>query len=78
MSTQQKDWISKWLPLIFAIGANVVTIAYGYGQLTQRIEPIERHVAEAAQTSVTRHEFNDLKSRLDRMESKLDRLLERP
>jgi hypothetical protein len=88
MSTQQRDWLSKWLPLVIAIGGNLVTVAYGYGQLVQRIAPLEKHTAESFSLYVTRQEFNqrtltrdaeltDLKARLDRMEQKLDRLLER-
>jgi hypothetical protein len=88
MSTPQKDWLSKWLPLIFAIGGNIVTVAYGYGQLVQRIAPLEKHSTEALSIFVTRNEYSqrnvtrdsemgDLKARLDRMEQKLDRLLER-
>jgi hypothetical protein len=93
MSNAQKDWLSKWLPLIVAVGANFITVAYGYGKLEQRVAPIEAHVAEQshdrlAMLFVTRNEFNTRTTQRDRemeaqsawltrIEAKLDRVLER-
>jgi hypothetical protein len=93
MSTAQKDWLSKWLPLIVAVGANFVTIAYGYGKLEQRVAPIETYVAtqtheKMATLFVTRAEFVTRTAQRDRemetqaawlarIEAKLDRVLER-
>lgn len=93
MSTAQRDWLSKWLPLVVAIGANVVTIAYSYGKLEQRLTPIEEYVRtytheRASASFVTRPEFTNQKSVRDRevdelkqtlreINAKLDRLIER-
>lgn len=93
MSASQKDWISKWLPLIFAVGANIVTVAYGYGKLEQRLDPIERYVQtytheRAVQSFVTRSEFTQRTATRDRemdelraqyrdIIARLDRVIER-
>jgi hypothetical protein len=93
MSATQKDWISKWLPLIFAVGANIVTVAYGYGKLEQRLDPIERYVQtytheRAVQSFVTRTEFtqqittrdremNELRAQYRDIIARLDRMIER-
>lgn len=88
MSTSQRDTVLRWLPIAITILTNFGLVAYGYGQLNQRVVPLEKHAAEAITTFVSRNEFNqrvatrdremgDLKDRLDRMDAKLDRLLER-
>lgn len=93
MSIAQKDWLSKWLPLVVAIGANVATIAYGYGRLEQRLAPIEIFVREnsfekhvqaftprsefATQKQVRDREVDELKQTLREINAKLDRLIER-
>lgn len=88
MSTTQRDSLLRWLPLAVTILTNLILVAYGYGQLNQRVVPLERHAAETPSAFVSRNEFNqrvatrdremaDLKERLDRMDAKLDRLLER-
>lgn len=88
MSTTQRDSILRWLPIAVTILTNLILVAYGYGQLNQRVTPLEKHMSEAAMSFVTRNEFNqrnqtrdremnDLKDRLERMDGKLDRLLER-
>jgi len=84
MSNTQRDSILRWLPLAATIMTNLILVAYGYGQLNQRISPLEKHMED----SPTRNEFNqrnatrdreieDLKDRIVRMDGKLDRLLER-
>ena len=93
MSTAQKDWISRWLPLLVAIAANIITIAYSYGKLEQRLTPIEEYTRvytyeRAAANFVTRVEFvaaaahndketDELKQALREINQKLDRLVER-
>ena len=88
MSTTQRDSILRWLPIAVTIMTNLVLVAYGYGQLNQRVTPLEKHMSDAQTTFVTRNEFsqrvssrdremNDLKDRLERIDVKLDRLLER-
>lgn len=85
MSTHQKEWLSKWLPLIFTVASNLVIVAYGYGQLHQRIIPLEQHMLydtteKAMQLFVTRQEFAQRTETRDRelkeIGAKLDRLIE--
>lgn len=93
MSAAQKEWISKWLPLVIAIASNLILVAYGYGKLEQRLGPLETHVAtdtteHALNMFVTRVEFTqqnlsrdkelaELRIGIREMNAKLDRLLER-
>lgn len=93
MSDQTKDWLSKWAPLLFAIATNISVVAYGYGKMAQRIEPLEEHAAlhtteKAISLFVTRSEFSmsnmardrelaDIKAGLAAANDKLDRLIER-
>jgi hypothetical protein len=84
MSNTQRDSILRWLPIAVTILTNLIIVAYGYGQINQRIVPLEKYIEDAP----TRNEFNqrnatrdreieDLKDRIVRMDAKLDRLLER-
>lgn len=93
MSTQQKDWVSKWLPLIVSIMTSVGTVAYAYGRLEQRLAPMEAFMRENsferhaqvftprtefhAQKSTRDRELDELKGTLREINSKLDRLIER-
>jgi hypothetical protein len=88
MSNVQKDWLSKWAPLVVAIITNLILVAYSYGKLEQRLAPIEKHQDRSSTDFVTRNEFTqrtetrdremaDLKQSLRDMNVKLDRLLER-
>lgn len=93
MSDQTKDWLSKWSPLLFAIATNISVVAYGYGKMAQKIEPLEEHASlhtteKAISLFVTRSEFAmsnmardrelaDIKAGLASANDKLDRLIER-
>jgi hypothetical protein len=93
MSDQTKDWLSKWAPLLFAIATNISVVAYGYGKMAQKIEPLEEHASihtteKAISLFVTRSEFAmsnmardrelaDIKAGLASANDKLDRLIER-
>jgi hypothetical protein len=93
MSTTQKDWLSRWLPLVVAIAANVITIAYSYGKLEQRLVPIETHTGtftheRFTKNFITREQFDlqkasrdrevdEVRSALREINHKLDRLIER-
>lgn len=93
MSDQTKDWLSKWAPLLFAIATNISVVAYGYGKMAQKIEPLEEHATlhtteKAISLFVTRSEFAmsnmardrelaDIKAGLASANDKLDRLIER-
>jgi hypothetical protein len=93
MSDQTKDWLSKWAPLLFAIATNISVVAYGYGKMGQRIDPLEEHASthtteKAISLFVTRSEFamsniardrelSDIKTSLISANDKLDRLIER-
>jgi hypothetical protein len=93
MSTSQRDWISKWTPLLFSITVNVIWVGYTYGRYEQRMIPVESHIMsetheKLSEKFVLRNEFNlrttqrdrelaTLGERLLRIEDKLDRLLER-
>lgn len=62
MSDRTKDWLSKWAPLLFAIFTNVAVVAYGYGKMSQRLEPLEDYAAthtteRAIGMFITRSEF---------------------
>jgi len=88
MSTPQRDWVSKWAPLVVALATNCALVAYGYGQLNQRLVPLERHESKAFETFVTRAEFSQrsttrdvelaqLHQLLRDLNAKMDRLLEK-
>lgn len=88
MSNVQKDWLSKWAPLVVAIVTNLILVAYSYGKLEQRLGPIEKHIDRSSTDFVTRNEFiqrtdtrdremADLKQAIRDIDAKLDRLLER-
>ena len=84
MSNVQKEWWSKWAPLAVAIVTNLILVAYSYGKLEQRLNPLEKHQENAisryefTQSTTTRdRELQDVKSALRDMDAKLDRLLER-
>ena len=93
MSDRTKDWLSKWAPLLFAIFTNVAVVAYGYGKMSQRLEPLEEfatsHTTEKnISLFITRSEFimnnnardrelADIKAGLAAANDKLDRLIER-
>lgn len=92
MSTSQRDFLSKWMPLLVAVATNGILVAYGYGKLEQRLSPIEAHVLSdtterAMAFFVTRQEFGqrndtrdrelaDVKTSLREINAKLDRILE--
>ena len=93
MTTPAKENFAKWAPLLVALAGNIAIVAYGYGKLEQRLSPVELQLAalahdKLAQHYVTRQEFalrtnqrdremNTQNEWLQRIESKLDRLLER-
>lgn len=93
MSDRTKDWLSKWAPLMFALFTNVAVVAYGYGKMSQRLEPLEDYAAthtteKAIGMFITRSEFvmnnnardrelADIKAGLTAANDKLDRLIER-
>jgi hypothetical protein len=88
MSSAQREWITGWAPMILTIIANLVLVAYGYGQLQQRLTPIEKHAAESESVYVRRVEYvqkttdrdremRDLKDDLRAISDKLDRIIER-
>ena len=93
MSAGQKDFLSRWLPLLVAIISSVATIAISYGKLEQRLAPIEEFVRENtfekhvqvltprsefnAQKQVRDREVDELKIALREINQKLDRLIER-
>jgi hypothetical protein len=93
MSQVQKDMLARWAPLLVALVTNLIVVAYGYGKLEQRLSPIEGQLAglqhdKLAGIYVTRVEFQMRTTQRDRemanhaewmgrIESKLDRLLER-
>ena len=93
ISHEQKDFLSKWAPLVVALITNAVVVAYGYGKLEQRMAPIEIQLSALAHDKlsvnyVTRSEFTMRTQQrdremerqsewLNRIEAKLDRVLER-
>ena len=88
MSTQQRELIHNWLPLVLAIFTNIALVAYGYGQLRQSIAPLEKHAEAAAGAFVSRQEWGtanqyterrigEVREDLRRIDEKLDRLLAR-
>jgi hypothetical protein len=92
MSTTQREWFSRWMPLLVAIATNGILVAYGYGKLEQKLAPLEAHVftdttERAMALFVTRQEFGqrndtrdrelaDVKASLREINAKIDRLLE--
>ena len=92
MSTNQREWFSRWMPLLVALATNGILVAYGYGKLEQRLAPLEAHVLSdtterAMALFVTRQEFSqrtetrdrelaDVKASLREINAKIDRLLE--
>ncbi len=87
MSSSQRDSILRWLPIAVTILTNLILVAYGYGQLNQRVLPLEKHAADALSTFIPRTEYaqristrdremDELRGRLEKIDTKLDRLLE--
>ena len=88
MSTTQRENVLRWLPTLITIVINLIFVGYVYGKMEQRIVPIEKHVDAAQVSFVSRaewtvsrqsrdREISDLNTRLERIENKLDRALER-
>lgn len=93
MSDQTKDWLSKWSPLLFAIATNISVVAYGYGKMAQKIEPLEEHATlhtteKAISLFVTRSEFAmsnmardrelaDIKATVKEMKDEVNRKLDK-
>ena len=62
MSASQKDFLSKWGPLILSIFANLAIVAYSYGKAEARLIHIENQVAAVSREKlvaylVTRNEY---------------------
>lgn len=87
MSASQKEALTYWMPLVVTLFTNIALVAYGYGQLQQRISPIEKHVELSAQSYVTRQEYvqkisdrdremSNLREDLRSINAKLDRIIE--
>lgn len=93
MPDAKKDMLLRWLPAIVAIVGfvgNAVYIGRWIGQVEQRVAVLEKQPtrSEDAAYFVTRTEFNaqkenrdrqlgELTASLNRMDAKLDRLIER-
>lgn len=93
MSASQKDFLSKWGPLILSIFANIAILSYSYGKTEVRISTIETQVAQVSRDKlvaylVTRNEYEQRVNSRDRemqqnrddhkaIMEKLDRLIER-
>jgi hypothetical protein len=89
MSDKSKELASRWGPLVVSIVINLILVAYGYGQMVQRLTPLEEHakihtVESDIKLFVTKSEWSlrndtrdrevtDMKETLRRIESKLDR-----
>lgn len=93
MSDRTRDWLSRWAPLLFAIFTNVAVVAYGYGKMSQRLEPLEEfatsHTTEKnINLFITRSEFimnnnardrelSDIKSTVKEMKDEVNKKLDR-
>ena len=93
MSASQKDFLSKWGPLILSIFANIAILSYSYGKAETRLTIVETQVASVSRDKlvaylVTRNEYDQRvqirdkemqQNREDHQEimRKLDRLIER-
>ena len=92
MSTYQKEWLSKWLPLVFSILANAAIAGYVFGKTESRIGVLEARADETSRERlvsylVTRNEYAQRIQALDTESArnredhtiimqKLDRLIE--
>lgn len=74
MSTQAKEALSKWVPILITVLINVVTIGYWGGRIEARVTSIENHahdevvhmpLAKKFETFVPRTELTAMKSSRD-------------
>ena len=92
-----RESFTRWIPMLFTAGiavvSNAVFVAYSYGKMEQRINPVEARLVDLTHEKlsasfVTRPEFNTRTTQRDRemenqaewmqrLETKIDRLLER-
>ena len=70
----------KWAQLIIALGIYLLSIGALYATMRSQIDENARRVKELEQQSIGRDQFNEMRDamirRLDRIETKLDRLRE--
>lgn len=74
--------VTLLLPILSLLGTPVLTFAAAWGAVgirlrhhDERLKSLEAH-ARDIDAHLTRHERSDLRERLDRLEDKIDRLLE--
>ena len=93
MSTQKKDWLSKWAPLIVSIGFNICLISFAFGKNEQWKAGIDEKMAQVSRDKlvsylVTRNEYDQRVNVRDKemqqnredhwqIMEKLDRLIDR-
>lgn len=64
----RNELLQRWLPVVIMFVSCLVTVGIAWGSLSTRITIIE----EQTRDQITRHEYEDLKERMTRIENKLD------
>lgn len=73
MNEKNGESLQRWLPTIIALLSSIVIVAVAWGSLGSRVSSVEQQVKD----QITRHEYDDLKERMTRIEMKLDAELKR-
>lgn len=68
MTDKNNETLQRWLPVIVMFLSCVITVAVAWGSLGSRVSAVEQQVKD----QITRHEYDDLKERMTRIETKLD------
>ena len=68
MTEKNNEALQRWLPVIVMFISCLVTVSLAWGSLSTRMAFVEQQVKD----QITRHEYDDLKERMTRIETKLD------
>lgn len=68
MTEKSNETLQRWLPVAIMFVSCLVTVGVAWGNLSTRMTLLEEQSKEV----ITRHEYEDLKERMTRIEQKLD------
>ena len=73
MNEKNQESLQRWLPVIVSILSCIVIVSVAWGSFSSRLAAVEQQTRDG----ITRHEYDDLKERMTRIEKKLDDELSR-
>lgn len=68
MTEKGQENLQRWLPAIVTFLSCLLTVAVAWGSFSARLTALEVQTRD----QITRHEYDDLKERMSRIEKKLD------